>query len=121
MRDGERRRLVFTNLVNGIPVRDVMGALHMSEKEVMDDFRFVAIKLRSYRFERAIPILACATIAEAQAHRAEFLFNLSRLGPLSMENLPKYTKIETLPFMDNGGSISDGERAMLELRRKNGL
>lgn len=115
MKDGERRRLVFTNLANGLSVEAVMVALHMSEAEVLADFEFVSKKIRSYRFERIMPLIPLGTIAAARANRVEALYTMSRLN-LGVE--PVYSKIETLPFMDGSGSISEAEQKMLEMRMR---
>lgn len=116
MRDGERRKLVFENLALGHPVPVVMEALHLSEAEVMADFRFVAAKLRSYRFERSMPPLDVSTIALARNRRVEALFTLTRMN---MDKAPTFSKIETLPYTANtGGAMSEAEQKMLEMRMR---
>lgn len=115
--DGERRRLVFTNLVNGLPVARVMEAFKLSEKEVLVDFAFVSLKLRSYRFERAMPILKCSTIAEARDYRLDCLWTLQRCN---LDKLPGHGPIETLPFDPTQGQMSLAEQRLLEARLRSG-
>lgn len=118
MDDGERRRLVFTNLCNGVPVHSLMESLRLSEKDVMRDFNFVVMKLRSYRFERAMPLLFIKTIDDARAVRVEALLTLQKLN---LGRDPAYPNIETLPYTVNpGGGMSEAEQAMLHLQLKNG-
>lgn len=116
MRDGERRKLVFQNLCLGHPVPTVMAALHLSEKEVMADFNFVAAKIRSYRFERQMPVLDVSTIPLARNRRVDALLTLSRMN---MDKDPTFSKIETLPYTANtGGGMSLAEQKMLEMRMR---
>lgn len=98
---GERRRLVFSNLLNGVSVEQVMVTFKLSAKEVMDDYEFVARKIRSYRFERGQPFLLCDTIANARGSREALLFTLSRLNT---DTDPKFACIQTLDFDPAAGS-----------------
>jgi len=117
MRDGERRKLVFTNLANGLPVERIMAAMRMSEAEVLADFNFVCRKLRSYKFERQMPPTPCSTVAEVRANRVDLLFTLTRLNA---DTDPTFSKIETLPFSPGGsGGISEAERVMFEMQVRN--
>lgn len=115
--DGDRRRLVFANLANGVPVAQVMQAQKMSEKEVMDAFSFMSKKIVSYRFERGMPLYPCLTIADAQANRVEFLWTLQRINP---DKGPLFGRIETLPFNPEPGRPGPAEQKLLELRMRRG-
>ena len=118
MEDGERRRLVFTNLLNGHPVPTVMATFQLSEAEVMADFTFVMQKLRSYRFERAMVPVHGETIAEAMAHKAEHMLTMTRLN---LEKPAAFSRIVHLPFTtDTGGGISEAERVMMDMRMRAG-
>jgi hypothetical protein len=93
---GEERRLVFTNVANGVPIQQVMSAFRKSEKEVMDDVRFVAKKITEYRFSRRakptekeplgrpcpLPPLGCSTLAEITWNRLALLETLGRLSDI---------------------------------------
>lgn len=100
---GERRRLVFSNLLNGVSIEQLMATFKLSAKEVMDDFDFVARKIRSYRFERGQPFLLCDTIANASGAREALLFTLTRINT---DTDPKFSHIQTLPFEPTMGSAA---------------
>lgn len=118
MTDGERRRLVYSNLLMGHPVSTVMQALHLSEKEVLDDFAFVTMKIRSYRFERAMPMVACDTIELARANRIELLHTM---GKLNLNKQATFSRVESLPLdIDPSGGMSVAEQHMLEARMRAG-
>lgn len=77
---GEDRRLIFENVANGVPIQQVMSVFRRSEKEVMDDVRFVGKKIAEYRFRRHQPPLSCTTLNEIFINRAPLLDTLRRLG-----------------------------------------
>ena len=112
-----RRRLVFTNLVNGVQKAAVMAAFRLSEKEVDEDFAFVCRKLKSYRFERGMQMIKLDTIAEARAMRVGCLETLIRCN---LDNLPHHGAIETLPFDAEAGRPSLAEQRLLEVRIRAG-
>ena len=116
MGDGERRKLVFTNLLNGVPMAAIKEAFHLSEAEVMADFHFAIAKVRSYRFERALPVIDCDTLSKAQANREMLLHNITRLN-LGVQ--PVYSRVGTLPLEQSGG-MSQAEQMMLEMRMRGG-
>lgn len=114
MTEGERRKLTFANLLNGVPVGQIMVAFGMSEKEVMDDFRFVAAKIRSYRFERGMPLFPTATIAECREAKVELLYALQRVNA---DKDPVFSRIETLPF-EPGNRGSQAELKLMEINSR---
>lgn len=79
-RIGEERRLIFVNIANGVPIQQVMSVFRRSEKEVMDEVRFVGKKIAEYRFRRHMPPLSCDTLQEISVHRAALLETLNKLG-----------------------------------------
>lgn len=95
MSPGERRRLVFTNLANGLPVQRVMEAFQLSERDVMADFEFVCTKIRSYRFERVMPLVPCDSISAVRQNQAEVLHTLTKLN---LETAPTFAKVGSLPL-----------------------
>lgn len=118
MDDGERRKLVFTNLLNGLPVASITATFHLSEAEVMADFKFVMQKLRSYRFERAMVPVEGETIQLAIHHKVEHLYTLTRLN---LEKPAAFARIVHLPFtQDPGGGISEAERVMRDMQLRAG-
>ncbi len=105
----EERKLIFANLVNGVPVASVMEAFKRSEDEVMADFAFVATKIISYRFERGMPFVNCRSIDEAIRKKALALHSLERINLLTD---PVYSKVETAPI--DPQSSNDIERKIME-------
>lgn len=93
----ERRRLTFINLANGVTLETLMASTQQSELEVKEDFEFVARKIISYRFERAMPYVPCRTIGEARASRHEFLRVLDKLN---LGTKPKFRSVEAMPMED---------------------
>lgn len=86
------KKLIFQNLVNGVPPDRVAQAFRRRNiKEVMEDFLYVANKIRSYRFIRMMPYLPCETPAEARHNRIH-LFDI--LAKLNLDMVPRYTKFE---------------------------
>ncbi len=78
--------------MNGVPVEQIAKAFHrQSEKEVMDDFRFVALKIKSYAFQRVMPYIPLETVAEAQANK---MLILGILEKLNLDVLPVYSSIK---------------------------
>lgn len=77
---GERRRLIFENVVTGVPIADIMAAFSLSALEVEQDVAFVSRKLKEYRFRRAMPPLACETPFDRSLNRRALLDTLRRLG-----------------------------------------
>lgn len=81
---GEHRRLIFENVVNGVPVEDIRAAFHCSELEVQQAVEFVAKKIKEYRFRRHQPPLPCDTDFERKWNRRALLENVRKLGPVSL-------------------------------------
>lgn len=79
---GQDRRLIFENVANGVPIQQVMNVFRRSEKEVMDEVRFVGKKVAEYRFRRHMPPLGCDTLNELRINRAAILETLRKLGDL---------------------------------------
>jgi hypothetical protein len=92
------RRLIFQNLANGVPPERVAQAFHRSSvKELMDDFRYVANKIKGYMFARTMPFIPFETPAEAKRHRLQ-LFDI--LKKLNLDVVPLYSKFEVASLED---------------------
>lgn len=86
------RKLIFLNLLNGVPVAQVAQAFHrQTEKEVMDDFRFVALKIKAYAFQRVMPYIPLESVAEAQANKIQILGILEKVN---LDVLPVFSSIK---------------------------
>ena len=78
-----------------MPVSQVAQAFHrQTEKEVMDDFRFVALKIKSYAFQRVMPYIPLESVAEAQQNK---IYILGILDKLNLDVLPVYSSIKANP------------------------
>lgn len=89
------RRLIFLNLMNGVPVESVAKTFHrQTEKEVWDDFRFVALKIKSYAFQRVMPYIPLDNVQEAQANK---ILIISILGKLNLDVMPVFKTITAQP------------------------
>lgn len=114
MSPGERRRLVFTNLANGLPVERVMEAFRLSEAEVMADFEFVCTKVRSYRFERAMPVVPCDSLHAVRMNQPELLHTITKLN---LDKDPTFSRIGTLPLERvASGGMQPWQQQMLHMQ-----
>lgn len=75
------RKLIFINLLNGVSPEQVARDFHKNTiAEIMEDFRFVALKLKSYGFQRAMPYIHCDTIDEARQSKLTLLVLLEKVN-----------------------------------------
>jgi hypothetical protein len=87
------KKLIFTNLLNGVSVVECAKAFNKkTEKEVMDDFNFVALKIKSYIFVRVMPYIPLDTVAEAQANKLQVLALLEKVN---LEIVPAFKSFTT--------------------------
>jgi hypothetical protein len=88
---GERRRLVFSNIANGVPLTSVMAVFKMSELEVTNDLKFVLRKIMEYRYAMTVnggsktspfvaPIIPADSHADILVHGKSMLVTLTKLG-----------------------------------------
>lgn len=85
---GEKRRLIFSNVANGVPIEDIKAAFLVSDLEIEQVVAFVGKKIKEYRFRRcgdaakgAAPPILCETIQDARLYRLAAMETLSKLGP----------------------------------------
>ena len=94
----EERKLIFTNLLNGVPVANVAQAFHRdSVAAVMDDFKFVALKIKGYMFARAMPFIPLDTVAEAMQNKFQVLDILAKVN---LDVLPEFSSISANKLED---------------------
>ena len=94
----EERKLIFINLLNNVPVENVAQAFHRdSVAAVMDDFKFVALKIKSYMFARAMPFIPLDTVAEAMQNKFQVLDILAKVN---LDVLPEFTKVSANKLED---------------------
>jgi hypothetical protein len=86
----DERALIFTNLMNGIPVWQVARDFRKSEPDVMHIFRFILRKIRSRRLERMEPPIVGNTIDEVRRQRISCLTILPKLN---LDRDPRYKDV----------------------------
>ena len=79
---GERRRMIFSNVANGVPRETIMRTFALSALEVDREVAYVARKIGEYRFERRLPPVACGDDREIRFNRKVLAECLEKLGPL---------------------------------------
>lgn len=86
------RRLIFENLANGVGVEQVARDFGKNSiEEVMVDFRFVALKIKSYAFARLMPYIALDSVEHARQNR---FVALTILAKLNLEVVPMFSSIK---------------------------
>jgi hypothetical protein len=86
----DERALIFTNLMNGVPVWQVARDFHKGEPDVMNIFRFILRKIRSRRLERMEPPIMGNTIDEVRKQR---IACLTILPKLNLDRDPRYKDV----------------------------
>jgi hypothetical protein len=104
----DTRALIFSNLVNGVPVHQVCRDFHKTESEVMQVFAFILRKIKSYIFLRqtsvAYPTITASNLEEAKRLR---LTCLTVLPKLKLDKEPQFKDIQTeLVTPDNVMTVS---------------
>lgn len=108
-RRGQRRRLIFTNVANGVPLTAIRRALKATDEEITREAMFVARKINEYRFRRlsdgsdhARAVLNIQTLADIRAKRLNLFETLNKIGnvtlgtellvpSLTIQNIDEYT------------------------------
>jgi len=81
---GQRRRLIFQNLANGVPTEQIRTALHVSDTEIDQARAFVVKKINERLFLSRQPTIPCQSMADIRWHRATLLAVLSKMGDLDL-------------------------------------
>lgn len=87
----DNQKIIFSNLINGVPVPQVAQAFHTTENEVMRVFSFVLRKIKNYIFLRQLPMIVASDIESARRYQITCLQVLPKLN-LSKE--PEYRDIQ---------------------------
>lgn len=101
-RSDDDRALIFSNLLNGVPIAKVCETFRKSEPEVMNIFRYVLRKIKSRRLERMEPMIVGNSIAEIRRQR---IACLTILPKLNLDRDPLYKDVLHEPMEIN----SDGK------------
>jgi hypothetical protein len=81
---GERRRMIFENVANGVNIDALKTTFRASPEEIQRETAFVARKITEYRFQRRLPPIQCSTLGEIRANRVILLASLSKIGPMTL-------------------------------------
>lgn len=112
--EAQEKRLIFSNLANGVPLSHVMEAFQKSEKEVMDIFKFVARKIQSYRFERGMPWAQSDSINAAIKNNVLLQHTLARVNLGTDAKFKDFATYE----LDPTKPLSEGEQRLLSLQSR---
>lgn len=63
------RLLIFTNLLNKVPLEQLAKDFNTSEAEILVDFKYIVQKINNYCFMKGVPAIRCETIYDAQRER----------------------------------------------------
>lgn len=104
----DTRALIFSNLLNGVPLGQVAQAFHKTESEINQIFSFVLRKIKSYCFvrqtQKAYPTITASTLEDAKKYR---LTCLEVLPKLNLDKDSQFKDIQTeLVTPDNALSIA---------------
>jgi len=87
----DERAIIFSNLLNGVPVWQVARDFHkQADGEVQRIFDFILAKIKSYCFERKLPPVLGSTVAEVRQYKA-ICFEI--LPKINLDKEPMYGKI----------------------------
>lgn len=93
-RAAEVKRLVFCNLLNGVPPAIVAETFRLSIEDVQREFLDVLHKIKCYMRDRNIVGFdQLEALPHARRDRVVVLHALSRLGALYLTSPPKYKRI----------------------------
>lgn len=65
----EERKIIFSNILNKVPVLNIAQAFNKSENEIISDFKYIIQKIKNYCFINGHPAIYCDTIEEAQREK----------------------------------------------------
>lgn len=113
---GSTRRLVFQNLLNGVPVEQIRQSLHLSELEIEQAQAFVAQKITQHLILRHQAPIPCQTIEDMRWNRIDLLAVLSKIGDIDLSTALILRKMLIQP-MDHPEMIEGAQRRMAEAHR----
>lgn len=76
---GQERRLIFSNVANGVPMEKIKAAFRRSEDEINRDVEFVGRKIREARFRTRMPPIECQGPKAIRWNRRALLETLGQL------------------------------------------
>ena len=91
------RKLIFSNLLNGVEMQDICSAFHLEEKEVNAVYDLIIERIKLCRFKSQMPFMKLDTLDDAKKNRLELLKMAEELEEY-ISIVPK-VKIVSQPYM----------------------
>lgn len=91
---GQERRLIFSNVANGVPMEKIKAAFRRSEEEINRDVEFVGRKIREARFRTQKPPIECMGPKAIRFNRKVLLETLQQLTDEYLSSDLIYPKID---------------------------
>ncbi len=92
-----QRFIIFSNILNKVPLENIAKAFNKSESEIKSDFAFITNKIKNYCFKNNMPPIFCDTVPEAQKNR-HAIFEILHL--INLDKKPEF-KIRHESFSGN--------------------
>ena len=84
------KKLVYSNLANGVSVEAVSAAFEISPQAVTATFKEVGLQLAGHMVHEATPYVPCQTVEAARANRVKLL---PMLAGLELTDTPRYRRV----------------------------
>ena len=65
----DERKLIFSNIINGVPLETVAQAFHKTDADVQADFDYIIQKIKNYCFINGVPAIICDSVEQARKVR----------------------------------------------------
>jgi hypothetical protein len=105
----DRRYLIVSNLLNGVPDWQIAQAHHIEVRDVNIIMRQAMNKVRNYLFRLCKPPIPCDTLVDARKNRINILAILPKLN---LDAEPRFNRI-----IDEIVNANNCESALNDLRR----
>ncbi len=89
----DERKLIFSNLLNGVPLDTVAQVFHKTCADVQADFNYIVQKIKNYCFLNAVPAIHCESIEQARKVRHS-IFPILEVINLDKSPIYKITSTE---------------------------
>lgn len=86
----EERKIIFSNLLNGVPLGNVCKAFNKSESEIQADFKYIMQKVKNYCFLNGVPTIVGDSVEECRKQRHS-IFPILKMVDLNKSPIYKIT------------------------------
>jgi hypothetical protein len=83
----DERRMIFSNLLNKVPMENICKVFNKTEAEIKADFSYITQKIKNYCFKNNELPIFCDTIEDAQKNRRAIY---PILNILNLEKKPEF-------------------------------